>query len=292
MSNKLVISQSWRKTFYGHLALARVSNSPTVVSDTLAGAALAGSIWPDARIGLVAIAMVLFYSAGMYLNDLLDYVIDCSERPERPLPAGMLSRTTATLAVIVLFALGCSLLWLIGPVPFCCGLILIALIVCYNRWHKKNPLSSFVMALCRLMVYVIAFLSCAPRTLFPLLIPGELLLCYVVALTMLAKAEHKPDLVQLGIVVMLFLPAFYFVFQVPISGFCLVLLFTAWVSYSLFLAYRSLSCQIGRTVGKLIAGIALLDGLVLAAAGSIAGVVLALASFGLTLFLQRYVKGT
>lgn len=292
MSNKPGVFPSWHKTFYGHLALARISNSPTVVSDTLAGAALAGSLWPDAKIGLVAIAMVLFYSAGMYLNDLLDYAIDCHERPERPLPAGTISRTTVRLVVIALFVLGSLILWLIGPVPFCCGLILIALIVCYNCWHKQNPLSPFFMALCRLMVYVTAFCAYAPRTLFALLIPGELLLCYVVALTMLAKAERKPAAIHLGIVIMLFLPALYFVLQASTVGLGMVLLFTTWMTYSLSLVHRAVPRQIGRAVGQLIAGIALLDGLVLAEAGSIAGVMLALASFGLTLFLQRYVKGT
>ena len=57
-------------------------------------------------------------------------------------------------------------------------------------------------------------------------------------------------------------------------------------------AYRSPKRQVGRTVGQLIAGISLLDGLVLAASGSLLGIVFALVAFGLTLSLQRYVRGT
>jgi len=72
----------------------------------------------------------------------------------------------------------------------------------------------------------------------------------------------------------------------------LSLFFTAWVAYSLSLVYRSPGYQVGRAVGQLIAGIALLDGMVLAAMRSVAGVMFALASFGLTLFLQRYIRGT
>jgi hypothetical protein len=45
-------------------------------------------------------------------------------------------------------------------------------------------------------------------------------------------------------------------------------------------------------VGQLIAGISLFDSLVLAAAGSFLNVLLALLAFGLTLYFQRYVKGT
>ena len=35
---------SWPQRARGYLALARISNSPTVVSNTLAGAALAGAL--------------------------------------------------------------------------------------------------------------------------------------------------------------------------------------------------------------------------------------------------------
>ena len=45
-------------------------------------------------------------------------------------------------------------------------------------------------------------------------------------------------------------------------------------------------------MGQLLAGISLLDGLVLAASGSLIGIVFALVAFGLTLSLQRYVRGT
>lgn len=292
MNEKIVIPRSWRKTMRGHLALARISNSPTVVSNTLAGAALGGIVWPDVRVGLVAVAMVLFYSAGMYLNDLLDYAIDCYERPERPLPAGIISRSAATVVIVALFAIGCVLLWSVGPALLLCGLVLIAFIICYDRWHKLNPFSSLLMAWCRLMVYVIAFLSASSQSFIPLLIPGELLLCYVIALTLLAKGELKPKAIHFGLTVMLFLPAIYFMLQLSFFALGLSLFFTSWVAYSLSLVYRSPGYQVGRAVGQLIAGVALLDGMVLAAARSIAGVVFALASFGLTLFLQRYVKGT
>lgn len=283
---------SWRKTLQGHLALARISNSPTVVSNTLAGAALGGIIWPDVRVGLVASAMVLFYSAGMYLNDLLDYAIDCAERPERPLPAGIISRTAVIAVIIALFTVACILLWSAGPALSLCGLILIALIVCYNRWHKKNPASPLLMALCRLMVYVTAFLSTPPQTFFPLLVPGELLLCYVIALTLLAKVELKPKAIHCGLILMLFLPAIYFMLQLSALTLGFSLFFTFWVTYSLSLIYRSSPSQVGRAVGQLIAGISLLDGMVLATVGSIYGVIVALASFALTLFWQRYIRGT
>src|SRR5438876_3579385 len=188
------MSRSWQQTLYGYLALARVSNNPTVVSNTLAGAALAGALRLDGPMCLVAIAMVLFYTAGMYLNDLLDYTIDCRERAERPLPAGIVSRSTAVAVVIVLLGSGSMLLWSVGLRPFLSGLVLIALIICYDRWHKSNPLSPLLMALCRVMVYVTAFLAFSSQSLFNLLIPGCLLMLYVIVLTCIAKTENKPSM--------------------------------------------------------------------------------------------------
>lgn len=296
MSKKISIARSWRQTFYGYLALARISNSPTVVSNTLAGAALAGALWPDGKMGLVAIAMVLFYTAGMYLNDLLDYALDCRERPERPLLGGIVSRPAATILVIALFAAGSTLLSYVGLLPFLSGLVLIALIICYDRWHKTNPLSPLLMALCRLMVYITAFLAFSGQSLLALLIPGGLLVLYVIGLTYIAKTENKPSMTNVSIVATLFLPTVYFTIrqleQLHWVALLLILFFTIWVGYSISFAFRSPKRRIGRTVGQLIAGISLLDGLVLATAGSLLGASLALLAFGLTLFLQRYVRGT
>ena len=296
MSKKVSIYRPWRKTLYGYLALARISNSPTVVSNTLAGAALAGALWPDGKMGFIAIAMVLFYTAGMYLNDLMDYTVDCRERPERPLPAGIVSRSAAFAVALALFGCGSLLLWSVGPLPFLSGLVLIALIICYDRWHKSNPLSPLLMALCRLMVYITAFLAFSVQSFSTLLIPGSLLVLYVIGLTYIAKTENKPSITSVSIVATLFLPTVYFTArqlqQVQWVTLPLILFFTIWVAYSVSFAFRSPKRQVGRTVGQLIAGISLLDALVLAASGSRLGTLLALLSFALTLYLQRYVRGT
>ena len=70
------------------LRLGRISNLPTVWSNTLVGAVLVGGGSPDGRLFALLIAMSLFYVAGMYLNDAFDWPIDAQERPERPIPAG------------------------------------------------------------------------------------------------------------------------------------------------------------------------------------------------------------
>ena len=140
------------------LQLARVSNTPTVVSNSVAGAVLASTAAEAGTVAVVAGAMALFYTAGMILNDLLDYDVDLRERPERPLPSGAVSRPAALTAVIALFAAGEALLLLEGTEPFLAGLGLIALIVLYDAWHKGNPLSPVLMGACRALVYFVAAL--------------------------------------------------------------------------------------------------------------------------------------
>jgi hypothetical protein len=277
----------------GYLALARISNSPTVVSDALAGAALAGALWPNATVIAVAAAMVLFYTAGMVLNDVRDYAIDRVQRPERPLPSGVVSRSEATVVVVALFAVGSALLWTAGAAPFLSGLVLIGVIVVYDLWHKTNPTSPAIMAAARALVYLTASLAVAGTVSNQLLLWAGLLFAFVVGLTAVAKAEAGSGLAGYWPVALLALPAILFIATVPPSGeWLLLLLFAAWTAYAASFVYRSVGRSIGRAVGYLIAGISLLDALALAVAGSGIGVAIALAAWGLTLFLQRYIKGT
>jgi len=295
MSSEPVVAPraAWSDHLHGYLALARISNSPTVVSDAVAGAALAGAVRPDATVLAVAVAMVLFYTAGMVLNDLCDYAIDCRQRPERPLPSGAVSRTEASAGVVALFAVGSALLWLAGPAAFGAGLALIAVIVVYDLWHKTNPISPLLMAAARALVYVTAGLAVAGAINNQLLLWAGLLFAFVVGLTAIAKAEAGSGPAGYWPVALLVLPAVAFVITLPPpAAWVLLALFIAWTVYAASFVYRAEGRSIGRAVGYLIAGISLLDALALAVAGSVIGVAIALVCWGLTLFLQRYIKGT
>ena len=97
------------------LRLGRVSNLPTVWSNSLAGLMLAGGgltveLAPNLILGLFLI-MSLFYVGGMYLNDAFDRHIDAVERPERPIPAGLVSARTVYLAGYGMLALGIGALF-------------------------------------------------------------------------------------------------------------------------------------------------------------------------------------
>jgi 4-hydroxybenzoate polyprenyltransferase len=297
-SAQSALQQPRQDVFSAWLTMARISNSPTVATNVLAGAAIAGALDLSAAVGLLVLAMVVFYTAGMLLNDVCDYGWDLTHRPDRPLVAGAVSRQAALLACIALFVLGAALLWLVGVSAFLAGLVLIGLIVLYDVWHKTNPFSPLVMAGCRLMVYVTAYVAFAWPPSPLLLIAGALLVLYMVGLNDLAKSEARPNVVGYWPAVLLFLPAVSFlVAPLFLDGLAsvplLVLANAFWVASTLRFVYRPSERNIGTAIARLIAGISLLDTLALAAmnAGGL-WIAVALLGWALTLLLQRYVEGT
>ena len=284
---------TWPQRLGGWLLLARISNSPTVVSNVLAGAALGGALTVGSTTLLLVLAMVLFYTAGMLLNDVCDERWDREHRAERPLVTGLVSRRAATAGVAALFLVGLALLWPAGLASLLAGLVLIGLIVLYDAWHKGNPLSPLVMALCRLLVYVVAFLAFRQSPTGELLLAGVLLVVYMVGLTAIAKSETKPSVSSRWPAVLPLLPALAFGPRLGWPAGLLALGQAGWSLYSLRFAYRTEARDIRGTIGRLIAGISLLDALVLLAVGASPGLVLvALVCFVLTLILQRVVPGT
>jgi hypothetical protein len=277
----------------GWLTMARISNSPTVASDVLAGAALAGAVEPSAAIGLLVVAMVAFYTAGMLLNDVCDFTWDRSHRPNRPLVVGVVSRPAGTVATIALFGVGLVLLWVVGPRAFLAGVVLVGVIVLYDVWHKSNPLSPLVMAACRLMVYVCAFAAFAWLPTVMLFLAGAAMVAYLVGLTAIAKSEARPAVLGYWPAVLLFVPAAYVFVHPSLVAFVFAAALIAWAATCSRFVYRQTDRRIGLAIGRLIAGVSLLDGLVLAVSGAPAlTICLSVLAFGLTLLLQRYVEGT
>jgi len=289
------------------LKLGRVSNLPTVWSNTLAGAVLAGtsvqsaSSIPTTPLILLLLAMSLAYIGGMFLNDAYDAKIDAAERPERPIPAGQIKKSAV-------FIIGYAMLFLsVALVAFAAslsqGVVLhatvaaVALCLCivlYNVWHKGNPLSPIVMGLCRMLVYIsaaFALLSVPSGTVF---VGAVVTLCYLIGLTYVAKYENKIGAFALWPVAFFLVPAVFGLFHsmnsVPTLLF--TLLFGSWLLYSLLFILNSAKRRIPKAVVSMIAGISLLDAIYISSTGATGLAVFALFTFVLTLYLQRYVAGT
>jgi 4-hydroxybenzoate polyprenyltransferase len=289
------VFRSQRLTPY--LLLGRVSNLPTVWTNSLAGVALAGAAAETGRLALLALAFSLLYTGGMYLNDAFDRAIDARERPERPIPSGRVRAGTVFAIGFGLLAAGVlAVAWTpgAGRGSVWAALLLAAVITAYDAWHKANPLSPVVMGLCRVLVYVTAALAVSGRV-GPAVAGGALvLLCYLIGLTYVAKRENLTEVRNLWPLAFLAAPFLYAAPVLPWTGAVAVLYlgFLGWVVYAVSWLVRRGRRDIRRAVVSLIAGISLLDALLIAGVGDPARAIWAVLGFVLTLAFQRWVPGT
>jgi 4-hydroxybenzoate polyprenyltransferase len=168
-----------------YLLLARVSNLPTIWTNVVAGAAAAGwrADWP--AVVQVMLAASCFYTGGMFLNDAFDEPFDRRVRPERPIPAGNVSRREA-FAVGAAFLVAGELLLAPHGVALALGALLAAAIVLYDARHKQQPLAPLVMGLCRALVYLVAAAAVGSIGA-PVWVAAAVLLVYVAGLTVVAR---------------------------------------------------------------------------------------------------------
>ncbi|HZA50972.1 MAG TPA: UbiA family prenyltransferase [Myxococcaceae bacterium] len=284
-----------------YLRLGRVSNLPTVWTNVVAGAVLAGGSAAPRTLVPLCLALSLFYVAGMFLNDAFDRRFDARARPDRPIPAGEIG--AAEVFGWGYAMLGTGVLILLAqayapggpgtPWPAVSGLVLAGAIVLYDVWHKANPASPLLMGTCRFLVYATAALAAGGRLSTELLAGAAMLLSYVAGLTYAAKQE---DLGHVRRWWPLALVAAPFVYAVPavvasVAGAVLYAVFLACVAYATSLLRRG-GASIGRAVAFYLAGISLLDGLLLARARIDGAALLGAGGLFMTLFFQRYVRGT
>ena len=275
------------------LRLGRVSNVPTVWSNVIAATAIAGGA-PWRLVVIVALAVSLFYVAGMFLNDAFDRDIDARERPERPIPAGLATPTFVFAAGFALMGAGALMLGSINRETGAAGIALAVAIVAYDWYHKGNPLGPFLMALCRSLVYVVAGAAVGASPSPHLLLAALVIGAYVTGLTFTARLEASDRIGQLWPVMLLAAPVLYTIPQIDLSW-PAVLAFAALLGCCYVLTRILLDRHPGwvpRVVGLLIAGISVNDALLSTIVGADRAVLLCLACFVLTLVLQRYVPGT
>ena len=284
------------------LRLGRVSNLPTVWTNALVGTALAGGqIWTQTTL-LVVIGLSLLYVSGMYLNDAFDHDIDAIERPERPIPAGVVSANTVFAAGFGLMLAGLAFVLLGGAMgseasvrPMLAALGLAGAILFYDWHHKGNALSPLFMGLCRVLAYVTAGYAAVTNPSVALFIAALVSLCYLIGLTYAAKGESLDRLNVLWPLLFLGAPIIYGLTTALQSGFmaaAVLVILVAWILGALYFLKRRAKGDVPRAVVSLIAGISLVDALFLATAGATAAALLSGLCFLLTLALQRRVSGT
>lgn len=169
------------------LALARVSNLPTIWTNVLAGAALAAdAIAPATVIGLAA-AVSGLYAGGMFLNDAFDRDVDAAQRRDRPIPAGEAGVGEVFAIGFALLGLGVAGAGLAGGARAAAWAAALAACIVYYDWrHKKDPIGPIVMGVCRGLVYVTAAAAVGVVTA-GVVAWAVVVTAYVAGFTLLAK---------------------------------------------------------------------------------------------------------
>ncbi len=144
-------------SFLGYIRLMRPANLPTAAADILAGMAIAGlySKWSNYSFnyadGLwLVTASILLYAGGVVLNDVFDYKLDKVERPERPIPSGVVPLVNAALFGGALLALGILCALMVNGLAGVLALFLAIAILLYDSFSKKyGVLGPLNMGICR-----------------------------------------------------------------------------------------------------------------------------------------------
>ena len=145
----------------GYLRLARPANLPTAAADVLAGVAISGVLtgislnvdWNTSKMwdmALLVFSSVFLYAAGVILNDVFDFKLDKVERPERPIPSGLISVRSAAVFGGVLMNLGVLFSFLVGSVSGMVAVTLGLSILLYDAFGKHHSFfGPLTMGICR-----------------------------------------------------------------------------------------------------------------------------------------------
>jgi len=135
-----------------YLTLMRPANLVTAVADILAGASVAAAVTGslDGNAGWLALATVGLYGGGVVFNDVFDVDLDRIERPERALPSGQVSLSSAVTLGGMLLLVGVLLSSLVSSDSGAIALAVAVLALVYDARAKHHPLfGPLVMGMCR-----------------------------------------------------------------------------------------------------------------------------------------------
>ncbi|SFP65174.1 UbiA-like protein EboC [Parafilimonas terrae] len=181
----------------GLLRLTRPANVITAVSDILAGITISGYFlnaneysWKP--VILLVISTMGLYAGGVVFNDVFDAKLDAIERPERPIPSGVVSKTAATVWGLLLLVIGIIAAANVHEGYTVSVVLSVAIAVCalvYDKWCKHHFIAGpFTMGLCRglNLLLGISIMPAAVHSFWPLcLVP----VVYIAAITTVSRGE-------------------------------------------------------------------------------------------------------
>lgn len=175
------------------LSLTRPANLVTAIADVLAGMAIAGYFQDPAPVpapvGWLCLATVGLYGGGVVFNDVFDAELDAVERPERPIPSGIVSKGAATALGIVLLVIGIVSSFVVNQTAGLLAIGIATASLVYDRFGKHNKLlGPLNMGLCRGLNLLLG-VSIMPDQVMPWAWVGLVPIVYIAAITMISRGE-------------------------------------------------------------------------------------------------------
>ena len=174
-----------------YLNLIRIPNVLTAAADVIAGHLYVrgDSQWPTLL--SLCIASMFLYAGGATLNDILDLERDRTERPKRPLPAGIISQRNASVLVVVVFVIAVATAVTVGGRAGWIAAFLVVAILLYNGVLKTTIAAPVMMGTCRALNLLLGMHDAETIATTTILLPVAVMRAYVTALTFFARTESR-----------------------------------------------------------------------------------------------------
>ncbi|MGB7394986.1 MAG: UbiA-like protein EboC [Pricia sp.] len=156
---------------------------------------------PVTDIFLLVLASIFLYAGGVILNDVFDFRIDKVERPERPIPSGLIPLKSAAAYGAVTLIIGFLLAFLVDNLSGVIAIALAASILIYDGIAKKHGFfGPFAMGVCRGLNLILGMSILGTIGYWQLaIIP----IVYIFAITLISRGEvhgeNKKHIVLAGV---------------------------------------------------------------------------------------------
>lgn len=236
--------------------LTRPANIVTAVADILAGIAISGFfLKPQEDVSSVVwliLSTMGLYGGGVVMNDVFDAELDRIERPERPIPSGVVSKTEGAVLGLALLSGGVALAFLVSTLSGLLALAIAVAALVYDKWGKhQSLLGPLNMGLCRGLNLLLG-LSIIPLMVSELWFLAAVPVIYIAAITMISRGEvYGGKRSTLYGAVLLYLMAMGGIFYVSLERehAIITIFFIALWGFMVFLPLKN---AIGQPVGKMI----------------------------------------
>lgn len=190
------------KKLMAYLRLTRPANVVTAIADILAGIAVSGAALvlfspetvSDRSVEFsswlwLCLSTIGLYGGGVAFNDVFDAELDRVERPERPIPSGIVPLRNAAVMASLLLLMGVVAAWQVSLLSGMIAIVVAFLCVLYDAWGKHQLIFGPInMGLCRTGNLLLG-ISIIPGMVAMNWYLGLIPLVYIAAITMISRGE-------------------------------------------------------------------------------------------------------